>query len=281
METYTPGKVLRLLVAEGMLQVPGVPNALLGRLAEDMGFEALYLSGAAVSTGVFALPDAGLVTLTELAHQATCITRAVGVPLIVDAGAGFGAAAQVERTVVELEGAGAGALQLDDRLLPSCSGQYSGPSLVSIDEMQAKLRAAVAARTDDDTVIIARTDARNTDGLESAVARAEAYVDEGADWILPDALATEAEFAEFARRISVPLVANMTEFGPSPLIHRDALAEMGYCVALFPATLLRVAMKSCEAALAVLASEGSASSLLDLMQTPDELADLLGSAPPA
>jgi methylisocitrate lyase len=240
-----------------------------------MGFSAMYLSGAAFSAGVLALPDIGLFTLTELAQQLRYITARVSVPVIVDADTGFGETVNVERTIGELERAGAAAIQLEDQELPKRCGHLSGKSLVSADDMCAKLRAAVAARLDDDTVIIARTDARGVDSFEAAVDRARRYVDAGADWIFPEALATPEEFEAFAKAVDVPLVANMTEFGKSPLLGFDDLADMGYRVVLYPVTLLRVAMKAVESTLTMLAADGTQRELLDLMQTRQELYDLL------
>jgi methylisocitrate lyase len=247
----------------------------MGRLIEEMGFPAMFLSGAAFSAGVLALPDVGLFTLTELAQQLHYLTSRVTVPVIVDADTGFGDTVNVERTIAELERAGAAAIQLEDQELPKRCGHLSGKSLVSADAMCAKLQAAVAARADEDTVILARTDARGVEDFDAAVERARRYVAAGADWIFPEALATRDEFAAFAKAIDVPLVANMTEFGKSPLLDFDDLAEMGYRVVLYPVTLLRVAMKAVESTLSLLAADGTQRELLDLMQTRQELYDLL------
>jgi methylisocitrate lyase len=271
----SPGQMLRDLVAESAIQVPGAPNALVGRLIEEMGFSAMYLSGAALSAGVFALPDVGLFTLTELVQQVQYLTASCNIPVIVDADTGFGDTANVERTVAELERAGAAAIQLEDQELPKRCGHLSGKSLVSAEAMCAKIRAAVSSRGDDSTVIIARTDARGVEDFHAAVNRAEQYVAAGADWIFPEALATRQEFEEFARRIDVPLVANMTEFGKSPLLDFSDLAAMGYRAVLYPVTLLRVAMKAIESTLSFLAADGTQRELLDLMQTRQELYELL------
>jgi methylisocitrate lyase len=275
MNDLSPGRKLRDAVADATIPVPGAFNALVARMIEDMGFEAAYLSGAAFSAGELALPDVGLFTLSELAEQTRRLSRCVAIPLIVDADTGFGEAVNVERTVVELEAAGAAAIQLEDQRLPKRCGHLSGKSLVPPDEMCAKLRAAVSARRDPDLVVIARTDARGVEDFDSAVSRARRYLDAGADWIFAEALADAEEFASFAREIDAPLVANMTEFGKSPLLTLDELAEMGYSVVLFPVTLLRVAMKGVEAALAMLAADGTQRELLDLMQSRQDLYDLL------
>jgi methylisocitrate lyase len=273
--SLTPGHLLREAIADGAIQAPGAPNALVGRLIEEMGFSAMYLSGAALSAGVLALPDIGLFSLTELVQQVSHLTARVTIPVIVDADTGFGDTANVERTIVELERAGAAAIQLEDQELPKRCGHLSGKSLVSTEVMCAKLRAAAAARSDESTVILARTDARGVESFDAAVERAKRYVAAGADWIFPEALATREEFAAFAKAVDVPLVANMTEFGKSPLLDFTELDDLGYRVVLYPVTLLRVAMKAIESTLSILAADGTQRDLLDLMQTRQELYDLL------
>jgi methylisocitrate lyase len=235
----------------------------------------MYLSGASLSTSVLALPDVGLFTLTELVQQVSYLTAQATIPVIVDADTGFGEAVNVARTVSELEGVGAAAIQLEDQVLPKRCGHLSGKQLVETEVMCAKLRAAAAARADEGTVIIARTDARDVEGLDGAIARAGRYLEAGADWIFPEALATREEFQAFAEAIDAPLVANMTEFGKSPLLTFDELAEMGYRAVIYPVTLQRVAMKAMETALSILVADGTQRELLDLMQTRQELYDLV------
>jgi methylisocitrate lyase len=271
----SPGQLLRDAVADGAIQVPGAPNALMGRLIEEMGFSAMYVSGAALSAGVVGMPDVGLFTLTELAQHVQYLTTQVDTPVIVDADTGFGDTANVERTIIELERAGAAGIQLEDQELPKRCGHLSGKSLVSADTMCAKIRAAVSARTDESLIIIARTDARDAESFDAAVDRAKQYISAGADWIFPEALATREEFAAFAKAVDVPLIANMTEFGKSPLLDFSELSDMGYRAVLYPVTLLRVAMKAAETALTILAADGTQRELLDLMQTRQELYDLL------
>lgn len=276
MADSSPGHLLRQAVADTTIQVPGAFNALVGKLIEQAGYDAVYLSGAALSAGVLGLPDVGLFTLTELVAQTASLARSVTIPVIVDADTGFGEALNVERTVRELEAAGAAAIQIEDQRLPKRCGHLSGKSLVEPAEMCAKIRAAAAARADSSLVIIARTDARGVTSVDDAVARAKAYLEAGADWIFPEALRGPEEFERFAREVEAPLVANMTEFGQSPLLTLDALAEFGYAAVLYPVTMLRIASRAIEAALAVMADEGTQASLLDLMQTRQELYDLLG-----
>lgn len=270
-----PGQVLRDLVEESTLMIPGAFSALVGRMIERAGFSAAYLSGAAFSAGSLALPDVGLFTLSELAQQTARLTRRLSIPLVVDADTGFGGVTNVERTIIELEAAGAAAIQLEDQQMPKRCGHLSGKSLVEPAEMCAKLRAAAAARRDESLVLIARTDARGVVSLDDAVERARRYLDAGADWIFPEALATRDEFEQFAREVDAPLVANMTEFGKSPLLPLDELANLGYAAVLFPVTLMRVAMKAVEAALELLAADGTQTELLDLMQNRQELYDLI------
>ncbi len=276
MTRLSPGKLLRDAVADSTIQVPGAFNALVGRMIETAGYDAIYFSGGAFSAGTLALPDVGLFTLTELAQQVAYLTRRVKVPVIVDADTGFGAAINVERTIVELEAAGAAAIQLEDQVLPKRCGHLSGKGLVEPEDMCAKLRAAVAARVDPNLVLLARTDARGVSNIDDAIERAKRYLDAGADWIFPEALADANEFEQFAEAVDAPLVANMTEFGKSPLLSLEELAEMGYAAVLYPVTLMRVAMKAVEAALAIIAAEGTQSEILDLMQSRQELYDLLG-----
>ncbi len=274
MTDNSPRTLLRAAVEDATIQIPGAFNALVARLIERQGFSAVYLSGAAFSA-TLGLPDIGLFTLTELAQQTAAIARSIDIPVIVDADTGFGEAMNVERTVRELEAAGAAAIQLEDQRLPKRCGHLAGKSLVTAETMCAKLRAAAATRQDPELVIIARTDARGVTSLDDAIERAQSYLAAGADWIFPEALESREEFARFSREIDAPLLANMTEFGKGPLLQLDELADLGYAGVLYPVTTLRVAMKAIEAALAVLDQEGTQAEVLDLMQSREELYDLL------
>lgn len=272
----SPGTRFRQALSQGCVAIPGVFNALTARLAECAGFAALYQSGAALSAGVAGLPDVGLLTQTEFAEQARYLTQSVSVPVISDADTGFGEALAVERTVQLFECAGLAGLHLEDQELPKRCGHLSGKSLVSREAMVGKLQAAVSARRDPAFVIIARSDARSVCGIDEALDRAKAYLDVGADMIFPEALESPAEFEQFAREIKAPLIANMTEFGKSPLLSVKQLGEMGYGAVLFPVTLLRTAMKAVESALSRLAAEGTQTGFLEAMQTRAELYELLG-----
>src|SRR6516164_96937 len=206
--SVSPGQRLRAAWEKETIAIPGVFNALVGRMAERQGFRAIYLSGAALSASL-ALPDVGLVSLPEFVEHARTITQATPLPLLCDADTGFGEALNVERTVRLFEGAGAAGLHLEDQQLPKRCGHLTGKQLVEPEVMAAKIRAAVAARTGPDFVIMARTDARSVNGFDDAVHRAFVYLDAGADAIFPEALETEDEFLAFARAVSAPLLANM------------------------------------------------------------------------
>lgn len=273
--TASPGQRFRELLARGSLMIPGAFNPLVAKMLAAKGARALYLSGAAFSAAQLALPDVGLFTLSELAEETRRITRAASVPLLVDADTGFGEALSVERTMRELEAAGAAAIQLEDQVSPKRCGHLSGKSLVDVETMTAKIRAAAAARRDPATVILARTDARGVTNFADATARAKAYIAAGADAIFPEALETREEFAAFRREISAPLIANMTEFGKTPPLAMSDWKELGYNGVLFPVTLLRVAMKSVEQAADELLQQGTQASILQQMQTRQELYDLL------
>src|SRR5581483_7151706 len=269
------GRRLRDAWSAGPVALPGVFSPLVAKLAERIGFRAVYLSGGALSAG-YGVPDVGLLTLTEFVDQARTITLATPLPLLADADTGFGEALNVERTVQLFEAAGVAGIHLEDQQLPKRCGHLSGKQLVEPVVMAAKLRAAVAARRDPDFVLIARTDARGVNGFADAVQRALLYRDAGADVIFPEALETAAEFAAFAKAVPGPLLANMTEFGKSPLLDAGQLADLGYRLILYPVTTLRVALKAAEAVLTQIKATGTQRGSLDAMLTRAELYDLLG-----
>jgi methylisocitrate lyase len=273
--TTSPGRRLRDAWAKGAVQVPGVFNALVARLAERAGFQAVYLSGAALSAAA-GVPDVGLLSVTEFVEQARTITRATALPLLCDADTGFGEALNTERTVQLFEEARVAGIHLEDQELPKRCGHLTGKHLVEPEVMAAKIRAAATARSDRDFVIIARTDARSVNGFDDAVQRARSYLDAGADAIFPEALESEEEFGAFARQVRAPLLANMTEFGRSPRLDRRTLAELGYRIILYPVTLLRVALRSAQEALAAIREQGHQWDCLPRMLTRNELYDLLG-----
>jgi methylisocitrate lyase len=271
----SPGRRLKDALAAGPVQLPGVFNAIVARIAERLGFRAVYLSGAVLSAS-YALPDVGLVTLSELISAALPITQATKLPLVCDADTGFGEVLNVERTVKELEAAGVAGIHLEDQEMPKRCGHLSGKTLVEPEVMIAKIRAAVAARRDQDFYLIARTDARGVSGFDDAVRRANLYRSAGADAIFPEALETPEEFIEFAKRVPGPFLANMTEFGKSPLMDVNTLAVFGYRMILYPVTTLRVALKAAEAVLSEIKATGTQKASLDKMLTRAQLYDLIG-----
>jgi methylisocitrate lyase len=271
----SPGARLRASYADGCIAMPGVFNALVAMIAERAGFEAIYLSGAALSAAS-GLPDIGLLSMSDFVEQVRVLTAASSLPLLVDADTGFGGPLNLERAVREFERAGAAAIQIEDQELPKRCGHLSGKSLVSVEEMEQKIRAAASARRDPEFVIVSRTDARGVEGFEAAVGRARGYLEAGADVIFPEALESRKEFADFRRAIEAPLLANMTEFGRSPLLGIAELNELGYRIALFPVTTFRAAIKAAERALEEIRRAGSQVGILDSMQSRAELYDLLG-----
>lgn len=272
----SPGGRLRAAWQTAPIMIPGAFNALTAKLVERLGFPAVYLSGGALSAGWAGLPDIGLLTQTEFAEQAAVLARATTLPVLCDADTGFGEAVNVERTVRLYEEAGVAGLHLEDQVLPKRCGHLTGKGLVDAATMAAKIRAAVAARRDPDFVIVARTDARSVEGFDSAVRRAHAYLAAGADMIFPEAMESAEEFARFAREVPAPLLANMTEFGRSPLIPFDELAAMGFRAAIYPLTAFRAAMRAAEETLKALREHGTQRDQVGRMQTRAELYDLLG-----
>ncbi len=272
----SPGDRLRAAWSEQPIMIPGVFNALTAKMAERIGFRAVYLSGGALSAGWAGVPDIGLLTATEFAEQAALLAEATTLPVLCDADTGFGEAINVDRTVRQFERAGAAGLHLEDQVLPKRCGHLTGKALIEPQAMAAKIRSAVAARRDPGFVVVARTDARSVEGFDSALDRARLYVEAGADMIFPEALESPDEFARFAREIEIPLIANLTEFGRGPLLSFDDLAGLGYRAVLYPLTAFRSAMKAAEETLIHLWDHGNQRDLLSRMQTRAELYDLLG-----
>ncbi len=270
----SPGRKLREAWEKGPFALPGVFSPLVARMAERIGFRAAYLSGGALSAGN-GVPDIGLLSVTEFVAAAHLTAEATTLPLLCDADTGFGEALNVERTVRLFEAAGVAGIHLEDQLMPKRCGHLSGKSLVEPKQMAAKIRAAVAAKRDPDFVIIARTDARGVNGFEDAVNRALLYLEAGADAIFPEALESEEEFSEFSHRLSCPLLANMTEFGRSPLLSVDQLGNLGYQMILFPLTAFRVAMRAAEETLTNLLQNGTQTDSIERMMTRAELYDRL------
>jgi methylisocitrate lyase len=268
------GALREALRSGKLLRFPGAFSPLVSALIERQGFEGVYISGAVLSADL-ALPDVGLTTLTEVAQRGRAIARATALPAIIDADTGFGEPMNAARTVQEFEELGLCGCHFEDQLNPKRCGHLDHKSLVPAADMVKKIRAAVSARRDANFLIIARTDARESEGLPAAIARAKAYVEAGADMIFPEALHEESEFAQFRRAVSVPLLANMTEFGKTKLLTAQQLSNLGFNIVIYPVTALRLAMKAVEQGLERIKEEGSQESLLGSMQTRAELYSLL------
>jgi len=271
--------LLRRALRRGCLAIPGAFNAATARLIEKTGFPAVYVSGAGLANAAAGVPDVGLLTLTEVAQLAGYIARAVKIPAIVDADTGFGGPENVTRTVQEFERAGLAGLHMEDQSFPKRCGHVEGKTLIPAREMAAKIKLAVSAKKDRDFLIIARTDVRSIEGFDATVERARLYVEAGADAIFPEALETVAEFKTFAKKVKAPLLANMTEFGKSPLLSIKELTRMGYKMAIFPQTCFRAAMHTEENCLRDLKKRGTQKSWLKKMQPRKELYNLLGYNP--
>jgi len=269
-------KALREALArgEGPLRFPGALSPLVARLIREIGFEGVYLSGGALSAEL-GMPDVGLTTLSEVADRARRLAVSTDLPVLVDADTGFGEALNVVRTVQELERRGVAGLHLEDQRNPKRCGHLGGKEVVEAAEMERKVRAAAGARQDPNLLLIARTDARAVEGIDAAIERAQAYIEAGADAIFPEALKDEDEFRRFRDAIDAPLLANLTEFGASPLLTRDALRDLGYEMVIYPVTTLRIAMGAVERGLKELFANGTQAHLVSGMQTRARLYELL------
>ena len=277
--TTSKPRRLRELIAQGTVVLPGAFNALTAMQIERAGFDAVYVSGAGIAAAR-GLPDIGLLSMAEVVADAGAIARSVAIPALADADTGYGPPLSVMRTVEAFEQAGLAGIHLEDQESPKKCGHLPDKRLVSVAEMAQKIGAAVQARRDRDFLIVARTDARAVEGLDGAVKRARAYVDVGADAIFPEALESVEEFKAFAQAVkkegvTVPLVANMTEFGKTPYLTIKEFETLGYRLVLFPVTALRVATKAIEAMLDELRSLGTQQRSLDKMQTRQQLYELL------
>ncbi|HET6889194.1 MAG TPA: methylisocitrate lyase [Candidatus Udaeobacter sp.] len=281
MTKNSKGAQLRQLIAQGSIMLPGVPNAAIARQVERAGFEAVYISGAGMANATAGVPDIGLLTLTEVAQLAGYIAKSVAIPAIVDADTGFGGAENVARTIRELESADLAGCHIEDQEFPKRCGHLAGKSIVEIEEMVGKIKTAVGARRDVDFMIIARTDARAVEDFDRTVERAGEYIVAGADAIFPEALQSVEEFRDFAKEIDAPLLANMTEFGKSPLLSFHDLTELGYRMVIFPQSAFRVSMKASDEFLRALKKSGTQKDWIDEMQTRQELYELLDYDPVA
>ncbi|MEQ1722699.1 MAG: methylisocitrate lyase [Pseudobdellovibrio sp.] len=259
-----------------LLQFPGSFNPLNSMMIEKKGFDGVYISGSVLSNDL-GYPDIGLTTLTEVAQRGRQIARTTSLPSIIDADTGWGEPMNVTRTIQEFIEMGLAGCHLEDQMNPKRCGHLDNKSLVSADDMIKKVKAATnGKKLDSNFLIIARTDARASEGLEKAIERAKAYVDAGAEMIFPEALQDEKEFAAMRKAISVPLLANMTEFGKGKLYTKTELENLGYNMVIYPVTTLRLAMGATEKGLDIIKATGSQTDALSLMQTRQALYDLTG-----
>jgi len=273
----SPGARLRAAVdAERPLQVVGAVNAYSALLAERSGFRAIYVSGAGVANASFGLPDLGMTSLNDVCEDVRRITAACDLPLLVDADTGWGGAFNIAKTCADLIKSGAAGMHIEDQIAAKRCGHRPGKALVAGDEMVDRIKAAVDGRTDDQFVIMARTDAHAVEGQQAALERATAYVEAGADMIFAEALKTLDEFRQFASSVRVPVLANITEFGQTPLFTVKELGAAGVRLVLYPLSAFRAMSKAALAVYEHLRNDGTQKSVLELMQTRAELYDVLG-----
>lgn len=276
-EPASAGARLRAAVSrERPLQVAGAINAYAALLAERAGFQALYLSGAGVANAAFGLPDLGMTSLTEVSEEVRRITAATRLPLLVDADTGWGHAFTIARTTRELIRAGAAGMHLEDQVAAKRCGHRPGKALVSTGEMVDRIKAAVDGRTDPDFVIMARTDAHASEGAAAAIERARAYVAAGADMIFAEALHTLDEYQAFTRAVPVPVLANITEFGKTPLFTVEELRSVGVGLVLYPLSAFRAMSAAALEVYTAIRRDGTQQSVLGRMQTRAELYEVLG-----
>ena len=272
----TPGQKFRAAVAaEKPLQVIGTINAYHARLAERVGYKAIYLSGGGVAAGSLGVPDLGITTLDDVLTDVRRITDACGLPLLVDADTGFGGAFNIARTVKSLIKFGAGAMHIEDQVQAKRCGHRPGKEIVSRDEMVDRIKAAVDARTDPDFVIMARTDALAVEGLDAAIERARACVEAGADMIFPEAMTELSMYRKFAEAVKVPVLANITEFGATPLFTVEELRGANVSLVLYPLSAFRAMNKAALKVYETVRREGTQKNVVDIMQTRNELYDYL------
>lgn len=273
MSLHSPGKAFRAaLTKENPLQIVGTINANHALLAQRAGYQAIYLSGGGVAAGSLGLPDLGISTLDDVLTDIRRITDVCSLPLLVDADIGFGSSAfNVARTVKSMIKAGAAGLHIEDQVGAKRCGHRPNKAIVSKEEMVDRIRAAVDAKTDPDFVIMARTDALAVEGLDAAIERAQAYVEAGAEMLFPEAITELAMYRQFADAVQVPILANITEFGATPLFTTDELRSAHVAMALYPLSAFRTMNRAAEHVYNILRQEGTQKSVIDTMQTRNEL----------
>jgi methylisocitrate lyase len=270
------GKKLRATMAsEKPLQMPGVINAYAALQAERAGFRALYVSGAGIANASFGLPDLGMTSLNDVCEDIRRISGAVDLPILVDADTGWGGAFNIQRTVKELIRAGAAACHIEDQVQAKRCGHRPGKALVPMADMVDRVKAAVDGRHDPDFVIVARTDALAVEGIEAAIARAQACAEAGADVIFAEACTTVAEFERFVREVPVPILANLTEFGKTPYFTVDQLRAAGVSMIIYPLSAFRAMSRAAEGVYHAIRQQGTQKAVVDTMQTRMELYEVL------
>ncbi|CDZ79284.1 Methylisocitrate lyase [Legionella massiliensis] len=275
--SYSAGKQFRSLVKNNApLQVIGTINAYSAMLAESVGCQAIYLSGAGVANASYGLPDLGMTGLAEVLEDARRITQACSLPLLVDVDTGWGHAFNIARTVQLMERTGVAAIHIEDQVLAKRCGHRPNKAIVSMREMGDRIKVAVDARQDENFVIMARTDAYAVEGMNAAIERAQLCIELGADMIFPEAMTTLAEYETFSKQLNVPILANITEFGKTPLFTRAELAGAGVQLVLYPLSAFRAMSKAAFNVYQAIINEGTQQDMLDKMQTRNELYEVLG-----
>lgn len=287
MKTIHPGTVLRTLMDQSVIAAPGAFNALVSKAVAQAGFKACYVSGGATSVAA-GVPDVGILTLDHFTHVVRDVCFGSGLPVIADADTGFGEEEMVRRTVLEYNHAGAAGLHLEDQVFPKRCGHLDGKSLIPIEQAVSKIQWASKASRDcskGEFIICARTDAKGVEGFDAAITRAKAYIAAGATMIFPEGLTTVEEFKDFALAMDVLgdqrpyLLANMTEFGKTPMIELNEFGDLGYNIVIYPVSTLRIAMGAVTKALAELNAAGTLAGQLDNMQSRKELYELIDYTP--
>ena len=277
MNVVTPGEKFRQALADHKpLQIVGTINAYAAMMAEQIGHKAIYLSGGGVANASYGLPDLGMTSLNDVIVDVQRISKACGLPLLVDIDTGWGGAFNIAKTIRDMESAGAAAVHMEDQVAQKRCGHRPNKEVVSVEEMGDRIRAAVDARTDPAFFVMARTDAFAQEGLEAAIERAKAYVKAGADGIFAEAIKTEEHYRAFAEALDVPILANITEFGKTELWNKEQLGEWGADMVLYPLSAFRAMSKAAETVYKSILENGDQTRVVDLMQTRMELYDYLG-----
>ena len=275
-EIHSPGaRLLNALDQERPLQLVGTINAYAAIMAEQVGYRAIYLSGAGVANASFGLPDLGMTSLDNVLEEARRITAATRLPLLVDVDTGWGGGLNIVRTIQQMTRAGVAGVQIEDQIQSKRCGHRPGKSVVSIAEMLDRIKAAVDARTDPQFLIMARTDAVASQGVEPAIERAQRFVEAGADLVFPEALGTLNEYRQFVESVDVPVLANVTEFGKTPLFTVAELADVGVRLVLYPLSAFRAMNAAALHVYQAIRDEGTQKNVVDRMQTRQTLYDML------